>query len=193
MELVTKATINIKEGIIILEGSEDFVKRYLDEFKTTIFNLKPAEEIKNDTTFIKTDAKRNTSNKSIVNKVSSKSKSKVKDVKPEKIDIFPKDKDSLESFIKLKKPNDSSAKEKIVVVAYFIKNTLGLDSFSDENIEYVYRTLKIKGKPLHLRQMLIDMKNKDGWLDNNDSGGWTINRVGEKFVDEKLPREKKIA
>jgi hypothetical protein len=181
----TKATINLREGIISLEGSEEFVKKYLDDFKIEL--TQPVFGVSNSHVEKQTKTLLPKEQKEIKNKtdVKSTNKSKVKDIRPEQFDIYPKDKLSLKDFIDEKKPNDS-IRERALVIGYYIKNTLNLDSFTEGNIEYVYRTLKLNKKPIHLRQALIDLKNKDQWIESVE-GNWVINRVGEKIVDEKLP------
>jgi vacuolar-type H+-ATPase subunit E/Vma4 len=42
---ITKAVINVKEGIIELEGSQEFVEKYLNEYKQIITNLQTASKI----------------------------------------------------------------------------------------------------------------------------------------------------
>jgi hypothetical protein len=181
MQLTAKASINLKEGTVQLEGSEQFVEKYLDEFKDLIkpsISLLENQDSSETELLFKAIAKQNTVPKS-------KKIRKIKDIKPEEFDMFPREKPSLEAFLLQKKPG-ASAKEKIIVIAYYIKHTLNVESFSEGNIEFVYRTLKLTGKPVHLRQMLTDLKNKDIWVENI-SENWKISRVGEKFVEEKMP------
>ena len=185
----TKAIINLNEGIIQLEGSENFVKSYLDEFKGFIVrpNFKAPDVSINKPNELVLSNKKNNRKSEIKSLV--KSKTKAKDIKAEEFDILPKGKPSLEDYFKEKIPNDS-VRERVVVIAYYIKNILEIDSFTDGNIEYAYKVLKKKKKPIHLRQALTDIKNKDLWIESNDTG-WQINRIGEKFVDEKLPHQEK--
>lgn len=190
MDYPAKAIIRMNEGILELEGSEAFVVKYLEEYKSYFdahFRQKDNFANENTKTIEPTTARfKSTKNKKESRPTKAKPK-KVKDFAPEKFDIYPKGKSSLQDFFNEKKPGDSS-KERILVVAYYIKNTLNLPSFTEGNIEYVYRTLKLGNKPIHLRQTLTDIKNKDSRLEQL-AEGWVINRVGEKFVDEQLPKK----
>jgi hypothetical protein len=190
MEQITKAIINVKEGILELEGSESFVTKYLEEYK----HLINQNNNKNITTRIENDLIENKipnkKNQIVQNTGGRKKKtSKVKDVSPEKFDITPEGLTSLESFMGQKKPG-SSSREKVLVIGYYIKNILNLTSFSESNIEYAYRVLRLGNKPIHLRQLLTDIKNKNMEIDSIGID-WSINRIGEKFVDENLPKPDK--
>ncbi len=137
-------------------------------------------------------SKKNTKKKSVSKSSETKVKkgSKAKNLKPEQFEILPEGKISLEAFLNDKKPGDT-ARERILVIAYYIKNVLEEDSFSDGNIEYAYKALSLKNKPIHLRQVITNIKNDQLEIDSVD-GNWVISRIGEKFVDEKLPSSKDI-
>ncbi len=132
----------------------------------------------------KISAKNKNSPKSL-EKVKTANGSKVNNLRPDVFEINPKDKISLEDFIKEKKIGDSS-RERILVIAFYIKNILDKDTFSDGNIEYAYRALSLKNKPIHLRQAITDVKTKKFEIESIGSD-WSISRIGEKYVDEKLP------
>lgn len=116
--------------------------------------------------------------------VSKSPETKVKNLKPEQFEILPEEKISLEDFFAEKKPG-STSRERILVIAYYIKNILEVDSFSDGNVEYAYKALSLKNKPIHLRQVITNIKNDQLEIDSVGAN-WVISRIGEKFVDEKL-------
>ncbi|MBK5215634.1 MAG: hypothetical protein JJE53_02415 [Candidatus Pacebacteria bacterium] len=142
---------------------------------------------------------KNSSKKTVVkngNRISEKQKtnktnktSKRIDIKSENFEIHPEGKTSLENFFKEKNPNDT-ARERILVIAYYIKNILVQSGFTDGNIEFAYRALSLKNKPIHLRQVITNIKN-DHMEIGIDNDLWIITRIGEKFVDEKLPHHEK--
>jgi len=111
---------------------------------------------------------------------------------PEKFDISGnKSTPSLKAFLKEKKPS-ASANERILVIGYYITNKLKKNEFSEENIEFAYRVLQLSGRPKHLHQSFIDIRNKKFWIEQgSDTNLWTISRIGEIYVEEKLPAPKK--
>jgi hypothetical protein len=93
---------------------------------------------------------------------------------------------SLEDFIKEKSPKPAA--DLIAVIGYYLTQIRGAPSFSDGNIEYAYRTLKLKGRPKHLRQIIINQKNTRDWFESADvDGAWKLTRTGQIYVDENLP------
>jgi len=184
----TKAKINIKEGTVELEGSEEFVRGYLDEFKELI--KKPVPDI--STSHVspppqKTISKKVATKKATTNKTSGGKKSAPK-VSVERFDIHGKgDIPSLEKFIEEKKPGTGNGNI-IVVIGYYITETLGNKEFSEGHIEYAYKMLKIK-RPAHLHQIMINEKNNRDLFDTNpeDSTLWHLTRTGEIYVSDMLP------
>jgi len=93
---VTKAKINLKEGIIELEGSEAFVSKYLEEFRKQI------QEVKSPVTVTQME-------KVQTHEVKEKPKKKVgktpQTVAPLSLDLKAKDdKPALRDFFKKKNP-----------------------------------------------------------------------------------------
>jgi len=94
---------------------------------------------------------------------------------------------SLEEFFSSKKPGTSTGK-RLLVVGYYITKIKGASSFSEGNIDYAYRVLKLTGRPNFLRQTLTNNKNNNDWFDSaEDKVRWVLTRTGEIFVEEKLP------
>jgi hypothetical protein len=95
---------------------------------------------------------------------------------------------SLEEFLSTKKPG-ASAGQRLLVIGYYITKVKGAPSFSEGNIDYAYRILKLTGRPAFLRQILINNKNNNDWFDPAaDKVRWVLTRTGEIFVEEKLPQ-----
>ena len=180
----TKAKISLHNGSVELEGSEAFVRAYLDEYKALLIgdvatsNSKPAT----------TSTPPSQTQKSTSTKSKSGNKKKTSKVSAERFDIHGEDNtQSLEDFIKEKNPGRPNA-EKIAVIGYYISEILGADKFSEGQIEYAYKMLKYK-RPEHLRQIIINAKNEKDWFEPVDENGvWALTRTGDIFVSDELPR-----
>lgn len=123
-------------------------------------------------------------------KVASAKKTASKKLTAEKFDIYGNGSDvpKLEKFFEEKNPGNTNA-EKIAVIAYYITELMGMDSFSDGQIEFAFKMLKIT-RPAHLRQIIINAKNSSDWFDKfEDSLNWELTRGGELFVSDELPRD----
>lgn len=183
----TKAKINLKEGVIELEGGEDFVRGYLDEFKELLKSpqrnelpqqpLSPKAAVRT-----KAPAKKST----LGNKATSK-KAAPK-VSMERFDIYGNnDIPSLSKFMEEKNPGTANGNI-IAVIGYYITDILGNGRFTEGQIEYAYKMLKLK-RPAHLRQIMINEKNKRDLfeVDGEDSTQWGLTRTGEIYVSDVLP------
>ncbi len=191
MSETTKAKINLKEGLIELEGSEEFVGNYLNEFKkllrivetgdtaaeTAALDSTPNSDSSGQTAKKKAPAKKTTSTKKIAPKVTI-----------ERFDIHGNDSvPSLGEFMDTKKPGTKNG-NLVAVIGYYLTEILGDDFFTLGQIEYAYKMLSLK-RPGHLRQIMINEKNERDLFepDAEDKNRWNLTRSGEIFVSDQLP------
>ncbi len=184
-----KAKINIREGTVELEGSEVFVTKYLDEFKSLI-NKAPAMHFVQPSgqsspqmggPRMQSPPKKNDA---------PVSKGFVKSAEPIQFDIRADgaDKPSLADFMKEKAPQ--SNKEIICCVAFYLKRYLNMHDFDEGHVSYAYLALKIK-RPQAFHQAFIDTKNASKWIMNGEGGQskWKLYQLGEDYVEHDLPRK----
>jgi len=189
MNVTTKAKIDLRTGVIELEGSEEFVSKYLDEFKRH-FEGAP---ILRETDKEKSTAKAGTRKKPHQPTPSGEHK-KVgpKKIEVEEFEIKGNSKakiPSLKDFLEEKKAIESSPKT-ILAVGYYVTQMLKKEEFSEGNIEFAYRALGLTGRPAHLHQTIINKKNKAVWFETgSDSTHWKVGRVGQLYVEEKMPEK----
>lgn len=176
-----KVKLDLYNGIIEIEGPESFVVKYLEEYKT-LFGQKTVKAVK----------LRNQKKISIVNEPKEPKNTKKQKTTPkvemQKFDIEAGDNvKSLKDFLDEKKPGKSAANT-ILVIGYYITNLKGNDVFREGNIDYAYKALGLKGRPTHLRQIIINLKNERTWFEEgSEKGTWKLDRAGEIFVEESLP------
>lgn len=182
----TKAKINLKEGTIELEGSESFVSGYLDEFKE-LLEAPQKTEPQSPPPAPKAAAKKAPAKKAAASKATTGKKAAPK-VSMERFDIHGgNDIPSLSKFMEEKKPGTGNGNI-IAVMGFYITDLLGNDNFTEGQIEYAYKMLKLK-RPAHLRQIMINEKNKRDLFeaDAEDSTLWSLTRTGEIYVSDSLP------
>ena len=182
----TKAKINLVEGTIELEGKEDFVRAYLDEFKELIKSTHVSTA--NEVISSKKSTPKKVTKKNKTDTKTATSKKTTQKIAIERFDIHGNDKiPSLTGFLDEKKPGTGNGNI-ISVVGYYITETLDNETFSEGQIEYAYKMLKLK-RPKHLHQIMINEKNKRDLFepDADNNTLWSLTRSGEIFVSDLLP------
>lgn len=181
-----KVRINLKEGILELEGSEEFVSKYLELYKEKLLTT----PLNNNITEKKEKSEKPKTNKKKKEVDPTKKKTSPKKIEIEKFSFEGDSKKtipSLKDFLNEKKVDDKSAPKFIVTVGYYITTILELDEFSEGNIEYAYKALGFTNRPAHLHQIIINQKNSKNWFEEGSSGNrWKISRIGEIYVEGSL-------
>jgi hypothetical protein len=95
---------------------------------------------------------------------------------------------SFKSFHDEKKPG--SAMEFNAVAVYYLQKLLGMNEVTLDHAYTCYEEVSRK-PPGAFRQSFIDTKNREGWLEFDDSGHISIPHRGIVFVQHDLPRLEK--
>ncbi len=186
-----KVKINLKEGLIELEGSETFVSKYLEIFRKEIADNKFGNQHEGSVP-PQQDAKPPGQQETINKKTPAKKgkPAKTKNISPEKFDVH-KDGESppLKEFYDQKAPGSATG-DRIAVIGYYIQHIKKQNHFTEGNVDYAYRMLKLTGRPKHLHQIMINNKNQRDLFEQLEGDGqWRMTRTGEIFVEEELPEK----
>ncbi len=176
-DIITKAKMNLKEGIIELEGNESFVTKYLEEFKEKITkeNISKREKTSFEEKLIKKKEKINSNPKKV--------EIEPFEIKGDESQNIP----SLKKFYEDKKPGEGSP-SRITVIGYYVTKIINKEEFSEGNVEFAYTALKLNKRPKHLHQAMLDAKNINRYLESlSDKDKWTLGRIGELHVEDELP------
>lgn len=184
----SRVKIDLSAGTIELEGSETFVSKYLDEFKDKIGAVSPS--VTNDApgNIHNPEPKMNKKDASPKARGTEKKRpSPTKQVKAEAFETKPEGKPALESFFATK-GLPASHSRRIAIVGYYLTQILGREYFTEGNIEFAYKVLKIN-RPKYVRQACIDAKNQQQYLETVDRGegepsAWNVSRLGQIYVED---------
>lgn len=184
-----KAKIVIGSASIEVEGSEEFVEKNLTWFKDHVKLVQSAPGATPSGSTYAPPARKPSAPKAQSSATAGAKPKKSKSIQAERFDIHKGNgHQGLEDFISEKRPGEA-ANNRIVVIAYFITEILKLPVFTEGHIEYAYKTLNLKKRPAHLRQIIINLKNDKDWFElDEEKDGWRLTRNGEIFVSEKLPQ-----
>lgn len=123
--------------------------------------------------------KPNSNSQTTITKASSKRKSLqiVKD-----LNLLPKDKESLDDFMKRHKYGKSSPRINLLLV-YYLKQILGVENVNQDYIYTCYRNMKLT-LPNDMHQSLLKTISRNGWLENISNLNVTTQGINE--VEHKM-------
>ena len=80
--------------------------------------------------------------------------------------------------------NPKSTKEYILSIGYYINFILENEYFTDGNIDYAYKNLELPNRPNTLRQIIVNIKNREFWIEKVDKKYWKLTRKGELEIEK---------
>ncbi len=179
----TKIHINLKEGLIEAEGSEDFVK-YIYESAKELYNEEAPTRVtkKPSKPSVATNNSKPEAPKKKVNATTKQPKI-VAD-----LNLRPTGgKESLEEFCKGLKIGKSS-REKNLVYIYYMQKVLGIEKISMDHVYTCYKHVKEKC-PGNLYQNLVDTKNKRGWIVTSNMDQLSVTVPGENYLEHEMQKK----
>jgi len=99
------------------------------------------------------------------------------------LNFVPNDKPTLKSFFAERAP--ASDMEQVLVLAYYIQETLGITAFGPGHILTAFKHVG-KPIPVDLRQTIRNVKKKKVWLTFTDIDSVRVTTEGENFVKHEL-------
>jgi len=102
------------------------------------------------------------------------------------LNFVPNDKPALKAFFAEKAP--ASDMEQVLVLAYYIQDTLGITAFGPGHILTAFKHVG-KPIPVDLRQTIRNVKKSKVWLTFTDIDSVRVTTEGENFVKHELPRK----
>ncbi|MGA2384972.1 MAG: hypothetical protein ABSG33_00390 [Candidatus Bathyarchaeia archaeon] len=189
MSATTKAKINLKDGIIELEGSENFVTKQLDNFAQKIGNLTSPfpQPPKPDTDETGNDASQGAA---VDEKRRRKKNATPRIVPPLPLDLKKtNERPSLKEFYDQKKPKTDM--ERATVFAYYLKRYLNIKKIEPGHVVSCCKDVSAK-VPSDIGMTFYNAQNLYAWLQLDETGKAEISIQGENMV-ESLPRKKDVS
>jgi hypothetical protein len=139
---------------------------------------------------IKSHANKNTNKNKKKSETIANTKTKVtvksKNIKIDEFDAYSSKPTLVELFEEIK---PVSTNERILTIAYYINKILKTDFFTDGNVDYAYKLLKLDKRPNLLRQIITNIRTKELWFDKSEDGkDWKLNRTGEIHFESKVQK-----
>jgi hypothetical protein len=182
----SKLHIDLSQGILDVEGADDFVLTIYNDFKDRLnFGARQAPpptasaHSNNETETTKSPLHANGASKG--RKKPRESQSIVKD-----LDLSKGKHGRLKDFYG--KYETKTNFERNLVFVYFLQHELGISGITDNHIFTCYRDVGAK-LPTALRQSLFDTSNRNGWLDTSDMSNIVVATPGMNHIEHDLPKK----
>lgn len=181
--MTTKLHLNYSQGLLEVEGSEEFVERIFAEFKGFFLEKKPP--IPNKPAEISQVAD-NEKAGSISNSQKSK-KSKTTTSNPSKetlslVNDFWTGQSGKDFITRSKEYDLPKSHEKLVVYLVYIMQKVNVTDITLNHVFTAYRLLSLK-TPTSIRDVIKNAKNRSGMLIVDDSGHIRTHHKGDELVE----------
>jgi hypothetical protein len=185
-----KVKINLNEGYLELEGSEEFVSKYLELFESKLLAAASKDNL---------DSKKDLGKAGVDNKPEIKSSNKKGSNKttPSKkgltrlpkqlmdLNLRPKGKESLKDFYS--KYDLKTNFEKNVSFTYYLTKVINIKGITIDHIYTCYKETDQK-VPENIYQSLADTKKHKGWIDTTNMEDIKLSIQGENYIEHDVPR-----
>lgn len=188
---MSKLKIDLKLGILEVEGEEAFIKAIYEDYKDRLstkefISASSKNNSQDDRSSIESSESLNTTNKKSV-KIKETNKRKESYTLVTSLNLLGKDgSKSLKEFYDEKAP--SNAQEKNAVFVYYLER---LAKVTQINANHVYTCYKNVGEkvPGALKQSLLDTSSRKGWLDTKSMENITVPTLGENLIEHTLGKK----
>lgn len=176
-----KIKVNLKEGTVELEGSEEFVKSYWEKISNSLKNMPVVHSTESLPPV-------NSTPNPPKNKKSKKSGQTPKKIDLSLIPLDLKEKDNRPAFSKFFEEKQPKSNQEIVtIIAYYLKTYLDIPVMKYGHALFCYNEAK-KPKPRNIVQLFRDTVFYKKWLETGkESGTVELSIAGENLVEHDLP------
>lgn len=184
----TKLRIDLSQGIIEAEGSEEFVSSIYSDFKDNLKTI-PSGRGKRQaaSSSVPTSKKNHSVNKITVHKKakSNPPKSKTTPTVLKNLDLGGGSNLSLKEFFNKYIPKNNM--ERNLVFAYYLQHIVEEEPITLEHIFTCYRHMKLKSsKAIH--QSLVDTSRIHGWLDTSSMNDIKVPISGMNHIEHEMKK-----
>jgi hypothetical protein len=195
--MTAKLHINLNQGLVEAEGSEEFVLKVYNDFKDKVSNAHTVQNFApaNKESVTKTPSKSKDDNNSQGNKSKSKTKQSTNGSAKEHLEIvtgFSNGQEGKSFLSEIKKYELPKSHQKKATLFIYVMQKIGTQNITINHIFTCYRLLTEK-TPGNLRQAIIDAKNKSVWIVNENWDDLKTHHKGDEMVEHELVKKNEVA
>ena len=186
-----KLRIDISQGLLEVEGSDQLVRDIYADFKGQLVGSRPPLTVR-ESTESKNPQPSKSDGDSTVQKLPGKKKATSGSVQPSMV----KDLDLSGKTNNVERLKDFHASftigsnlERNLVFMYYLQHKIEISPITPDHVFTCYRDVGVK-VPAALVQSLRDTANRRGWLDTANTNDLKVTTPGMNFLEHDLPKAK---
>lgn len=196
--MTTKLRMDLGQGVIEAEGSEEFVKSLYADFKEQLASARvppkspaptghqpPAAPLQSDARESSRKPAKKAAKKAPANGAGKPKKRAALGIVKD-LDLSRGKNGRLKEFYA--KYEVKTNFERNLVFVYYMEHELGLEGITCDHVFTCYRDVGAK-LPTALKQSLADTSSRAGWLDTSDMGNIRVSTPGVNHLEHDLPRK----
>jgi len=179
----TKIRIDLSQGIVEAEGTENFVRAIYDDFRSKLEVTESAENTDGDAKGKKKTVKK----KASANKTKKPASKRAVPSIVKELDLSGGGKKKrLRDFYNQYKAGSNF--EKNLIFVYYLTHELGMSGITTDHVFTCYRDIPGIKAPNALRQSLLDTSNRRGWLDTSSTEDIKVTMPGINYLEHDMPK-----
>lgn len=186
-----KLKIDLTQGIIDVEGTEDFVLGVYNDFKEKLDHMHLKGGPRHDPLPLKHQQGAVTPEKKKVSANQSKTKKKNGNQTPsllKNLDLSGGGKcERLKDFFNMYESKSNF--ERNLIFVYYLQQKLGLTDITVDHVFSCYRDVPGIKAPEALRQSLLDTSNRRGWVNTSNTDDIKVTIAGVNHLEHDFPRK----
>lgn len=186
----TKLRIDLKQGVLEVEGTDQFVREIYSDFKDRINSSSQHQSHTKPSTEGKSTVKQSNTGEPSAKKSAGKKRNSTSGTQPtivKDLDLSGNDKgiERLKGFYASFKI--SSNLERNLVFLYYLQQKLEVSPLKPDHVFTCYRDVGVK-VPTALVQSLRDTASRRGWIDTNNTNDLKVTTFGINYLEHDLKK-----
>jgi hypothetical protein len=182
-----KLKIDIKQGVLEVDGSEEFVTKIYNDYKDRLSAIAPSQNTSHSGNGSRSSAPEILATENKKRSPVSRNKTGAPPTIVKELDLAPRNgQPGLKDFAAPYNPG--SAKEWNLLFLYYMVKNERANPVSQDHIYSCYKAMGVR-PPEAFSQSMFDTASKKGWIDSKSLSDIKLTIAGENFMDHDFPKK----